>query len=137
MKALAKRLTLTGHLLPARGLFTFVFVVGLVGLELLSPYTHNDIHDLLASMALVVMGMSVLVRHRQSPLPWLRKLLNWGQAALSLLSGLRYEHGVDLRGTPPLPRRTPRAVWALALALVGWGVLAGLAWAVFPDGWRV
>lgn len=136
MKALARRVTLTRHLLPARGLFTLVFVVGLIGLELLGRYTHNDIHDLFASMALMVLGMSVLVRHRQSPLPWLRKILNWGQSVVSLLSGLRYEHGVDLRGTPPLPRRTPRVVGAVLLALLAWGAASTALWAFFPQGWR-
>jgi hypothetical protein len=52
------------------------------------------------------------------------------------LAGLRYDHGIDLRGTPPVPRRTPPAVWLLAAILLVWSGLAVGAWAAFPTGWR-
>ncbi|MCE9560896.1 MAG: hypothetical protein K8U57_02465, partial [Planctomycetes bacterium] len=40
------------------------------------------------------------------------------------------------RGTPPVPRRTPPAVWFLALGLVVWSALAAASWVAFPTGWR-
>ncbi|MBY0455845.1 MAG: hypothetical protein K2V38_00760, partial [Gemmataceae bacterium] len=49
---------------------------------------------------------------------------------------LRYDHGIDLRGAPPFPRRTPPLVFALVSLLAGWGAAAVGAWAVFPGGWR-
>jgi len=136
MNAIPQRLAISRHLLPTRGLFTVFFAAGLLGLEFLGRYASTDIHDLVGAMALVLLSMSLVLRHRKSPLPWLRTISSWGRSALGGLLKLRYEFGIDLRGTPPVPRKTPRLVKSVVLGLIAWGVLSTAAWAVFPNGWR-
>ena len=81
-------------------------------------------------------SIAVTARHRRSPLAWVRRLANWFRRLGSRLAALRYDHGIDLRGTPPIPRRTPPAVWLVVAIFVAWALLAGGLWALFPTGWR-
>ena len=136
MKLLRSVLPLGTRILPAGSLFTLLVVGSLLGLEFVGRSTTSDVHDALAAIALLGVGAAVAMRHRREPLAWVSRLTSWARRVYASASWLRYEHGVDLRGTPPLPRRTPRIVWALAVVLLAWGGLAGLGWAVFPDGWR-
>lgn len=137
MKLLTSALPRGSRVLPAGCWFTLLVVGALAGLEVIGRSTTSDLHDGLAVLLLMALGAAVVLRHRREPLGWVRTLTVWGRRAVASLSWLRYDHGIDLRGTPLVPRRTPRVVWAVALALVAWGVLAGLAWVAFPDGWRV
>ena len=137
MKLLTSVLPRGSRVLPAGCWFTLLVVGALAGLEVVGRYTANDVHDGLAAFLLLGIGASVAARHRREPLAWVRTLAGWCRRGLGALGWLRYDHGFDLRGTPPLPRRTPGVVWAVAVAFVVWGVLAGLAWAAFPGGWRV
>lgn len=120
---------------PGTG-FTVALCGCLVGLEAVSRVAATDIHDGLAALILLTIGATVAVRHRRAPLPWVTRVAGWARRAASSLSWLRLEHGYDLRGTPPIPRKTPRVVWGLALGLLAWAGLAAAAWAVYPTGWR-
>ena len=136
MKLLRSVLPLGTRILPAGSLFTLLVVGSLLGLEFVGRSTTSDVHDGLAAIALLGVGAAVAMRHRREPLAWVSRVTSWARRVYASASWIRYEHGVDLRGTPPLPRRTPRIVWGLAIVLLAWGGLAGLGWAVFPDGWR-
>jgi hypothetical protein len=137
MKLLTSVLPRGSRVRPAGYAFTVLVVGSLAGLEVAGRYATSDTHDGLAALLLTGIGAAVALRHRREPLAWVRIFTGWCRRAVASLSWLRYDHGIDLRGTPPLPRRTPRIVWGLALALAAWGVLAGVAWVAFPDGWRV
>ena len=136
MKLLTSVFPRGSKIIPAGGWFTLSVVAALVGLEFAGRYAASDLHDGLAAFALMAIGMSVAIRHHREPLAWVNGLGAWGRRVVATTSWLRYDHGIDLRGNPPLPRRTPRVVWLLALALVAWGGLVALAWEVFPTGWR-
>src|SRR4051794_1290718 len=120
---------------PGTG-FTLVVCGCLAGLEVLGRLVGSDVHDGLAAFALLGLGLTVAVRHRREPLAWVSGLAGWGRRVLASVAWLRYDHGIDLRGTPVLPRRVPPVVWAVVLGLLVWAGLATLAWAVLPDGWR-
>src|SRR5581483_9121815 len=120
---------------PGTG-FTLALCGCLVGLEAVGRVAASDVHDLLAGFALLTIGATVAVRHRRAPLPWVTRLAGWLRRGLASAAWLRLDHGYDLRGTPPIPRKTPRVVWALVLALIVWAALAVVAWAAFPSGWR-
>lgn len=136
MKLLNSVLPRGGRLLTAGGWFTLALCGYLVGLEVVGRYAGNDYHDALAGFGLLAAVLIIAARHRREPLGWVRGLGNWIRRLGSSLATLRYDHGIDLRGTPPLPRRTPPAVWVLLTVLVLWGGLAAGAWAAFPTGWR-
>jgi hypothetical protein len=138
MKLLSSVLPRGGRLLTEGGWFTLAVCGFVVGLELVGRYAAtSDFHDALAAFALLFAIGAIAARHRRTPLGWVRGLGNWFRRIGESLSTLRYDHGIDLRGTPPLPRRTPPAVWFLALFLVAWAGLAAGAWALFPTGWRL
>lgn len=136
MKLLKSVLPRGTRILPAGGWFTLLMVGSLAGLEVVGRFTTSDIHDGLAAFALIGVLATVAMRHRREPLPWLNRLTAWGKRMGAATAWLRYEHGLDLRGTPPLPRRTPRIVWGVAIALLLWGALAAVAWILLPNGWR-
>ena len=123
-------------LLPEGGWFTLGICGSIVGLEIAGRYATSDYQDALAGSILLVLMFGVMIRHRRQPLAWVRGLGNWAKWLGESLADFRYDHGIDLRGTPPLPRRTPPAVWLLAGILVVWSGLAAAAWAAFPEGWR-
>ncbi|QJW94465.1 hypothetical protein [Frigoriglobus tundricola] len=137
MKLLTSVFPLNGRVLPAGGWFTLAVCAFLVGLEVAGRYAVTDVHDGLAACLLVAAGCTVAVRHRRDPLPWIDRLAGLGRRAAGSAAWLRYDHGIDLRGTPPLPRRTPPVVFLIVLALGAWGGLAAGAWLAFPAGWRV
>jgi len=123
--------------LPAGCWFTVLVAGALAGLEVVGRQTATDLHDAAAALVLIAVGGAVAVRHRADPLPWVHRLAAAGRRLFTSATWFRYDHGVDLRGTPPLPRRTPPLVWGVVAALAAWGVVAGVAWAAFPAGWRV
>ena len=123
MKLLRSFLPLGTRILPAGSLFTLLVVGSLVGLEVVGRFTTSDVHDGLAAIALLGIGSAVAMRHRREPLAWVSRLTVWARRVYASAAWIRYEHGVDLRGTPPLPRRTPRIVLGLAIVLFAWGGL--------------
>src|SRR5262245_28387445 len=111
------------RLLTDGGWFTLAVCVFIVGLEVAGRWAVTDFHDALAAFALMFAIGTVAARHRRAPLGWVTRLANWGRQLGSAFTALRYDHGIDLRGVPPVPRRTPPAVWLLALFLVLWAGL--------------
>ena len=136
MKLLTSVFPRNGRVLPAGGWFTLAVCAFVVGLEVAGRYATTDIHDAVAATALIAAACAVAVRHKREPLPWINRLAAFGQRIGNAFAWLRYDHGIDLRGTPPLPRRTPPIIFLLALLLVLWGALAAAAWVAFPTGWR-
>jgi len=137
MRLLVATLSPVRRFLPSgHGLITVTFVAIVIGLELVGRSATSDLHDGLAALVLVSAVALVTVRHRKQPLPWVSWLGRRGLWLLSRLDRFRYDHGIDLRGTPPIGRRLPPAVWPLALCVVLWALLATTAWMVFPGGWR-
>ncbi len=125
------------RVLPAGGWFTVAVCAFLIALEVAGRYATTDIHDGLAACTLIAAGCAVAVRHRREPLPWINRAVALGRRVVASVAWLRYDHGIDLRGTPPLPRRTPPVVFLIVALLVAWGGLAAGAWVAFPTGWRV
>ena len=121
---------------PAGGWFTLAVVAFVVGLEVAGRYATSDLHDGLAAFALIGAVLLVSVRHRREPIPWVVRIVAIGRRLVASAAWLRYDHGIDLRGVPPLPRRTPPIVFGVIAMLFVWaGVAAGL-WVAFPTGWR-
>jgi hypothetical protein len=136
MKLLSSLSPRIGRVLPGGGWFTAALCAFVAGLEVAGRYTTSDVHDGLAACLLVVAVVAVALRHKHRPLPWVQKLGALGRAAVERFAWLRYDHGVDLRGTPPLPRGTPALAGAAVALFVLWCALAAGLWALFPDGWR-
>ncbi|MFO0825418.1 MAG: hypothetical protein U0792_20245 [Gemmataceae bacterium] len=127
-----------GRILTENGWFTLAVCGFFVALEIGGRYAATtDFHDGLAGFVLLMGIATIAARHRRVPLHWLVGLGNRFSRLGSALASLRYDHGIDLRGTPPVTRRTPPAVWFIAFGLVAWSVLAALSWVVFPTGWRI
>jgi hypothetical protein len=138
MKLLNSVLPHGGRLLTDGGWFTLAVCGLVVGLEAFGRYLAvTDFHDAFAAFALLFAIGAIVARHRRAPLGWVRGIGNWGRWLVGSLAAFRYDHGIDLRGTPPLPRRTPPAVWFLAVLLMVWSGVAIAAWSLFPTGWRV
>jgi hypothetical protein len=136
MKLLTSVFPRNGRVLPSGCWFTLAVCAFVAGLEVAGRFATSDVHDGLAACLLICGFCTVAVRHRREPLPWVTRLAGLARRIGAAFAWLRYDHGIDLRGTPPLPRRTPPVVFLLALVLVLWGGLAAAAWAAFPTGWR-
>src|SRR5438067_729268 len=137
MRLLSSVLPQARRLVPSaeRGLSLFL-VAFVVALELLGRQAPSDVYDAVAGLALMSVGMFVLAWHRRYPLPWLGWANRLAARLAARLERLKYEIGIDFRGTPPLPRKAPRVVPTAVLGLVVWSALAAAAWSVYPDGWR-
>jgi hypothetical protein len=136
MKLLTSVIPRSGRLLPAGAWFTLLVCGWFVGLEVGGRFVTNDFQDGLLAFGLLAAVLTIAARHRREPLGWVTGLGHRARRVGGSLAGLRYDHGIDLRGTPPLPRRTPPAVWYLAAGLIVWAGLALAAWAAYPAGWR-
>ena len=107
MKLLTSVLPPGTRILPAGWWFTLLVFSAVAGLEVVGRlYTSNDVHDALAAFLLLGVGIAVAARHRRSPLAWVRAAMHWAKRLGALAAWLRYDHGIDLRCSPPLPRRT-------------------------------
>jgi hypothetical protein len=137
MRLLSSVLPQVRRLVPSaeRGLSLFL-VAFVVALELLGRQATSDVYDAVAGLALMSVTMFVLAWHRRYPLPWLGWANRLAARLVARLERLKYEIGIDFRGTPPLPRKAPWVVPAFVTALVAWAGLAAAAWAAAPDGWR-
>ena len=136
MKILTSVLPRGTRILPSGCWFTLALAGCLVGLEVAGRHATNDAHDGFAAFALLAAVAAVVVRHRRDPLGWVRGLTASARRLGASAAGFRYDHGFDLRGTPPYPRRTPPLVWSVLGVLAAWATLAGIAWVAFPTGWR-
>ncbi len=137
MKLLTSVFLRNGRVRPAGGWFTLACVAFLVGLEIAGRFATSDLHDGLAAFMLIGAGLLVAVRHRREPLPWIVRLAAVGRRLVTSTAWQRYDHGIDLRGVPPVPRRSPPVVFAIVAGFVAWGAVAAGLWVAFPAGWRV
>ena len=137
MKLLASALTLS---FPVRSsgqvLFSMGVLSGVLALEVLGRAFTSDVQDGLGALALITLGGAVAFWHRRRPLDWVNWLVNRANRTGIRLAKLKYEHGIDFRGTPPLPQRLPSFAWWLTLGLLSWGAIAVGVWYWLPGGWR-
>ena len=137
MKLLVSPLPAVRRLVPTQaGWYTLGLVGLLVGLEVIGRTATSDLHDALAGLALVSAAAITAARHQRLPLPWVSWVARQGRGVVRRFERLKYDHGIDLRGTPPLPVRVPWWAWVVAAGLVAWAGLAAAGWYYFPNGWR-
>lgn len=117
--------------------FTSVVLAALVTLEFVGRRATSDVQDSLYSLVLLGLIGAVVVWHRRRPLPWVEWLVRRGGRTLKSIQSWRYAHGIDFRGTPPLPRGLPVGVWVSGVVLLALAVAGGIAWEFFPGGWRI
>src|SRR5437868_367819 len=135
MRLLSSVLPQARRLVPSAERGLTLFLVGfVVALELLGRQATSDVYDAVAGLALMSVGMFVLAWHRRYPLPWLAWTNRLAARLAARAERLKYEIGIDFRGSPPIPRKAPFAVSAAVAGLVAWAGLAVAAWAAFPDG---
>ena len=134
MRLLELTLPRLSRLLPPGRYFAAVFVAALVvALELVGRLAWNDVHDSLAASALLAAVALAFARHKGRPWPGTRFAR---RRLVRLLEHVRGNYGVDLRGDPPLPPRTPSGAWLTLLGLLAWTAVAGSVWWLCPQGWR-
>src|SRR5947209_11789598 len=136
MKLLARTARDLRRLGSPGGGFTLLILAVALALEVLGRQSDSDLHDLLAAFTLSLVGMLVLARHRQAPLPWVGGAVALARRAKDFLYRSTFEIGLDLRGTPRVKRGTPPAVLALAAFLLAWAGLLALTAADAPYNLR-
>jgi hypothetical protein len=138
MKVLTARLPDVRRWVPhGHGWFTFWVLAVVVGMELFGRMAATfDYHDSLAAIILFCVGTFAVLRQKNDPHPALVRFGDWLLGFEKSLHKLKHEIGLDYRGEPPIPRRTPRKAWllpggfAVVLAIFAW------LWRWQPDGWR-
>jgi len=124
------------HVLTHGRWFTPSVIVLFFGLEMFGRQAMSDVHDTVGAVVLLLILAGIAVRHRVNPIGWVKRLggLVWGVARAG--DRLKVDVGPDLRGSPPIPRRLPAAVYLVGFGLAAWAVLAGAVWYFSPGGWR-
>lgn len=117
--------------------FTTALLASLVTLEFVGRRAISDVQDSLYALVLLGLIGAVAVWHRRRPLPWVDWLLRRGAKLLKVLKSVRSAHGIDFRGTPPLPRGIPTGAWATGVSFVVLAVAGAVVWEVAPGGWRL
>ena len=128
------RLSLTVSL---QAVFTALVGLSLLSLEFIGRKATSDVQDSVYALFLLGVAGIVVLWHRRRPLNWVNWLARRGFRFLDWAKGLKADHGIDFRGTPPLPRRIPNAAWGLAFALIVWGAIGVAIGIGLPGGWRV
>ena len=119
-----------------QAVFTCAVVAALVGLEIAGRMATSDLHDGLSALALFSIVLAVSAWHKRRPLAWANWIAIRARLSWKRLAGWKYDHGIDFRGTPPLPGRIPLPAWGLGIGLVAWGIAAVCVWYLLPGGWR-
>lgn len=136
MNLLSQTLPQVRQFLRRPPVFTAVVLGCLLGIEIFGRFLASDAYDTLSSSGLLILSSMVLVYQRERQLAWVNWLTRVAQRVIEFFDRFRIEVGIDLRGQPPIPRRTPTSMWWT----LGWLVFAaslGLgAWMLFPEGWR-
>jgi hypothetical protein len=117
--------------------FTALLVASVVALEVIGRRATSDVQDSLYSLVLLGMVGATALWHRRRPLAWVNWLLARGARLVKLLKSVRAAHGIDFRGTPPLPPRLPFGLWASGFLAVAIAVAGAVAWEFAPGGWRL
>ena len=137
MKLLSAVLPRVQRLIPSSERGMALVVVGfLIGLEIVGRMASTEWQDALAGAALVLGILCVLAWHRTQPIAWVQWVGTFLAVRANRFDQLKYDVGIDFRGTPPMPQRIPRLAFLAFAVLVVWGALAALAWWAFPNGWR-
>lgn len=97
----------------------------------------SDVHDAVSVAVLGLVGLLIVSRHRQAPLAWVEALGGLAQRLWQALKMGALDIGVDLRGTPPLPRAIPRRITAGMVALGVTALTLLLFHSAFPHVLRV
>ncbi len=110
----------------------------LAALEIVGrQHAATDGHDLIAASVLAFVALAAIYRHRQEPLGWVSSVIALGRRVGASVRRLGFEIGIDLRGSPPLPRGYPPTI-VLALLFCGaWTAALVLFPEVFPLGIRL
>ncbi len=117
-------------------LFSIGVLSGVLGLEVLGRAFTSDVQDGLGALALITLAGVVTFWHRRRPLDWVNWLVDRVNRATVRLSKMKYEHGIDFRGTPRLPQRLPMFAWWITFGLLAWGAATVGVWYLLPGGWR-
>ena len=98
------------RLLAPDAWFAYAIIAVLVTLEIVGRRAgESDIYDFLSAAVVALLAALTLTRHRQSPLNWLSGLEGLARRLRAFFQTRALDIGVDLRGTPPLPRRNAAA----------------------------
>jgi hypothetical protein len=124
------------HVLTHGRWFTPSVVVLFVGLEMFGRQAVSDVHDTVGALVLLLIIAGIAVRHRANPIGWVKRLggMVWSVARAG--DRFKVDVGPDLRGTPPIPRRLPAAIYVIGLVLIAWAAAAAVIWYYSPGGWR-
>jgi hypothetical protein len=115
-------------LLPPGTAFTLGIATLLGALEAAARACRTDAEDLVGLAALALVADLVRRRHRRDPLSWVAAAAGLARAAAAAVKRETVEVGIDLRGSPPLPRGFPPILGGL----VGTLAVAAVAVALFP-----
>jgi hypothetical protein len=136
MKLLSHALPQVRQFLRQSRVFTTIVVVCLLALEILGRFIVSDAYDTLTATGLLMLFALVVMHHREQPLGWVHWTERHFRVLVDWFDRFRIEIGLDLRGKPPIPQRTPPSVYWTMLAFAVWGVLALTIWYFVPQGWR-
>ena len=136
MKLLSHTLPQVRQFLRQPRVFTSVVMGTLIGLEIFGRSIASDVYDTISATGLMMLMALVVLHHREQPLGWVNWLERTSRRVFDWFDRFRIEVGIDLRGTPPIPRRTPTSVWWTLGWFAIWGGMAFALWYFFPQGWR-
>src|SRR5436305_625267 len=124
------------HVLAHGRWFAPSVVVVFFGLEMFGRRATSDVHDTVGAAVLLLILVGIAFRHRANPIGWVKRLgaMTWFLARAG--DRFKVDLGPDLRGTPPIPRRLPGAIYAAGFVLAVWAALAAVVWCYSPQGWR-
>lgn len=116
--------------------FTPSVIVLFLGLEMFGRQATSDVHDTVGALVFLLILAGIAIRHRVNPISWVKAIgaTTWHIARFA--DRFKVDMGPDLRGTPPFPRRLPKAVHVVGTILLAWVVLAAVIGGYFPHGWR-
>ncbi len=136
MKLLTQGLPQVRQLLRQGGWFAPALIVSVLSLEFFGRQSVSDFYDIVGAVFLVLLVALVAVRHRASPLDWVKYLGRQVWKVARYTDHFKIEFGPDLRGTPPIPPRLPITVH-LAISLIAlWTAGALVLWNYLPHSWR-
>jgi hypothetical protein len=125
------------RLLGPDALFTSGVLAVLVAIEVVGRRgSESDVHDAVSLTVLALMAVLIVSRHRQAPLGWVAGAVGLVVRAWTYLRLRALDIGVDLRGTPPLPRAVPRRIVCWMVILVCLTATLLLFHAALPHGFR-